>query len=119
MTAKSWVKRRWVLKTPMSAREELERRLVEIPDVSRRPSRYGDAFSYFVGRREIAHFHGDQRLDVRLTKEVIRQHKADRDLDPRIRTRGPSAEWVEIHLLSERDIPLAVALVSEAAQANG
>jgi luciferase-like monooxygenase len=102
----------------MSAREELERRLAELRDVSRRPSRHGDSESYFVGDREIAHFHGNERLDVRLTKEVIRQHKAQHDFDERVRTRGPSAEWVAVRILDERDLPLAVSMVAEAARAN-
>ena len=107
------------MENPMSAREVLERRLTEIPELTRRRSRYGDSQSYFVGDREIAHFHGDERLDVRLTKEVIREHKAQRDFDERIQTRGPSAEWVVVRILGERDIPLAVSMVSEAVRANG
>jgi hypothetical protein len=103
----------------MSVREELEQRLSEIPGVTRHPSRFGDADSYFSGDREIAHFHGDQRLDVRLTKEVIRERKAEHAFDARVRTRGPSAEWVAVQIGTAQDIPLAVSLVEEAVRANG
>lgn len=102
----------------MSARAQLEESLQRVPGLVRRPSRYGDAYSYFVGDREIAHFHGDGRMDVRLTKERIREMKAEGPLDPRIRTRGPSAEWAAVQVQSPRDLPLALQLVEEAMRAN-
>jgi hypothetical protein len=101
-----------------AVRTELESRLAELPGLDRRPSRFGDALSYFVGDREIAHFHGESRMDVRLTKEEIRRLKSERALDHRVRTRGPSAEWAEVHLTELKDIPYAISLVEEAIRAN-
>ena len=102
----------------MTVREELERRLEQLPGMERGPSRYGHGSSYFTGGREIAHFHGETRMDVRLTKEEIRFRKEEGPLDPRIKTRGPSAEWAEVHVEKLSDIPLAVALVEDAIRAN-
>lgn len=98
----------------MSVRAELERRLVDLPGLARRRSRFGDAYSYFVGEREIAHFHGDGRLDIRLTRQCIREMKGDGTLDPRVRTRGPSADWATLPLLGDRDLALALELVERA-----
>ncbi|MFY9717594.1 MAG: luciferase family protein [Thermoplasmata archaeon] len=106
------------LKARMSPREELERRLAGLPDLVRRRSRFGDAFSYFVGGREIAHFHGDGRMDVRLTRQRIREMKIEGILDPRVRTRGPSADWATLPLDSGRDVPLAIELVEDAMRTN-
>jgi hypothetical protein len=103
---------------PVSIRAELERRLSSLPDLERRPSRYGDSLSYFVGGREIAHFHGDSRMDVRLTREEIRRLKSEQALDHRVRTRGPSADWAEVHVTELKDIPYAISLVEEAIRAN-
>ena len=102
----------------VSVRQELERRLTEIPEVVRRPSRWGHESAYHVGGREIAHFHGDQRLDVRLTKERIREYRSEGDFDERVTTRGSSAEWVTVRVLEGRDISLAVQLIQDAARAN-
>jgi len=102
----------------MTVREEVEQDLMRIPDLARRQSRFGDQFSYFVGTREIAHFHGDGRMDVRLTRAWIREAKAGGTLDARVRTRGPSADWATVPLVSRRDVALAVALVEEAMRAN-
>lgn len=102
----------------MSVREELERRLAALSGLEKRPSRYGYSKSYFVGDREIAHFHGDSRMDLRLTKAEIGRLKSERALDHRVRTRGPSAEWAEVHVAELTDIPYAISLVEEAIRAN-
>lgn len=102
----------------MLVRAELERRLRDLPLLTRRKSRFGDSQSYFVADREIAHFHGDERMDVRLTKERIRELKADGALDARVRTRGPSAEWASVRVADARDLPFVVHLVEEAIRAN-
>jgi hypothetical protein len=100
-------------------RAELERELSRIAGVDRHPGRIGRGSTFSVRATEIAHFHGDQRLDVRLTKERIRQHLAEAPFDGRVRTRGPSAEWVAVQVCRPEDIPIAVALVTEARDANG
>ena len=102
----------------MSARQELERRLSEIPGVVPKTSRYAHGLSFFTGGREIAHFHGETRMDVRLTKEEICRRKSEGTLDPRMKTRGPSAEWVEVHVVEVEDIPFAVSIVEDAVRAN-
>lgn len=102
----------------MTVREELEARLRAIEGLSRRASRHGDSFSYFVADREIVHFHGDERMDVRLTRERVRLHEAEAPFDRRVTTRGPSAHWVAVQVRESRDIALALELVDEAIRAN-
>ncbi len=102
----------------MGVRQELAHRVAELPGVDARPSRYGDGMSFFAGDREIAHFHGATRMDVRLTKEEIRQLKEEGPLDPRLATRGPSAEWAAVSVRRVEDIPFALALVERAVRAN-
>ncbi len=102
----------------MSVRDELERRLGEMPGLVRRPARRGEGHVYLTGSCEIAHFHGDERMDVRLTRERILQLTAKDAFDERVRTRGPSADWVAVRIAETRDLPLALRLVTEAIQAN-
>lgn len=101
-----------------AVRAELERRLSQLPGLERRPSRHGDSRSYFVAEREIAHFHGDERMDVRLTKERIREFRELGRLDARIATRGPMAEWVAVRLNGASDLAFALDLVEAAIRAN-
>ena len=102
----------------VSVREELEERLLLNSGLVRRPSRHGDSHSYFVGTREIAHFHGDGRMDVRLTRQVIGELKQKGTLDRRVQTRGPSADWAKVALDDEADLVLALELVDLALKAN-
>jgi hypothetical protein len=90
----------------------------QLPGLAHRPSRYGDALSYFVGDREIAHFHGDGRMDVRLTKDRIRELKQEGTLDGRVKTRGASANWAAVRVSQASDVPYAIRLVEEAIRAN-
>ncbi len=102
----------------MTFRAEIERRIAALPGVVRGPSRYGHGSAFRVGGREIAHFHGEHRMDVRLTRARIAEMKADRPLDPRVQTRGPTADWVEVEVSVASDVSLVVSLVEEAARAN-
>lgn len=106
------------LRGAVPVRRALEKQLQQLPGLTRHPSRYGDGRSYFVGDREIAHFHGDQRIDLRLTKERLREMRAEAPLDPRIRTRGRSAEWASVHVGSSADVPFVLHLVETAIRAN-
>ena len=65
----------------MSVRGEIERRLTAVPGLTPRESRYGHGLAFYVGRREVVHFHGDQRMDVRLTAKVIQRRKREGGLD--------------------------------------
>jgi Family of unknown function (DUF5519) len=102
----------------MTPREVLELKMAQLPGLARRPSRYGDAFSYFVGNREIAHFHRDGRMDIRLTKERIRELKQEGFLDDRVRTRGASANWAAVRIGQISDVEYAIRLVEEAIRSN-
>jgi hypothetical protein len=98
----------------MAVREDLERQLVGTPGLTRRPAGRGAGFVYSVGDQEIAHFHGEERIDVRLTREHIPGLRASGAFDARVRTRGPSADWVAVRLSEPSDLLLALRLVKEA-----
>jgi hypothetical protein len=102
----------------VSVREQIERRLITIPGLVAAPSRWGNGIAYHVGRREICHFHDDGRMDVRITKTVLRERKAEGALDPRIETRDRPTDWVTVRVLVREDVAFAVALVEDAVRAN-
>lgn len=103
----------------MTTRGELEKRLAQVAGLARKPSRHGDGFSYFLAGREVVHFHGDERMDVRLTKEVIGERRREGSLDPRLRAGGRYAEWVAVTVKDGRDIARALEVVEDAVRANG
>lgn len=85
-----------------------------MPGLTRLPGRRGTGSRWVAGSQEIAHFHGEERLDIRLTKERIRLYVQEQRFDERVRTRGPSAEWINLRLDRSADLDLALSLVSEA-----
>jgi len=99
-------------------RAQLERQIANLPGVEERPSRYGHGRSFAAGGREIAHFHGDERLDVRLTRAEIRARKRAGGLDGRLMSRGSSSDWVEIRIVGAPDVAFALSVVEEAVRAN-
>jgi hypothetical protein len=102
----------------MSVRDDLSRKISELPGVvGRETSRRGHGPTFFHDQREIAHFHGEGRLDIRLTREVIRRRLHEGGMGPHVRTRGPSADWVSVELATAEDFPLILELVRVAALA--
>lgn len=102
----------------MAVRGDIERRLRGIPGLTPRESRYGHGLAFYVARREVVHFHGDERMDVRLTAEVILRRRREGPFDDRVRPEGGAPNWVKVRLSSPRDVALAVELAEEAVRAN-
>jgi hypothetical protein len=84
---------------PMSLCEELTAGIEKLHGVERCRSRFSGAIAFRLGRREIAHFHGDEVLDIRVT----------------LRT---GSGWLEFRFTSGRALARALALVREALDAN-
>ena len=98
---------------------EVDLALSAVSGLVRRPvSKWADGPSYFVGSREVAHWHKDGSLDIRLTSDVIRELKRASELDGRVRTRGPAAHWVKFPVQDASVAPLAVSLAELAVRAN-
>jgi hypothetical protein len=102
----------------MSVRGAIERRLSTIPGLTPRESRYGHGLAFYVGRREVVHFHGEERMDVRLTSEVIQRQRRTGGLDARVTPEGGAPNWVKVRLSEASDVALAVVLAEEAVRAN-
>ena len=92
-------------------RVQLVRKLEEIPGLEDRPSKVAGGSALFYRGKEIAHFHHDHEIDVRLTKRVIRreglQHHDDSEFHHH---RSPSSEWIELRFRSARDVSEVVRL---------
>lgn len=72
----------------------------------------------WVGKREIAHFDAERTLDLRLTKAVIRDRRAELKADSRVELRPGASDWIELDLASPADEAWAIALVADAVDAN-
>lgn len=78
-------------------RAELVKRLEKIPGLEDRPSKVAGGTAIFYRGKEIAHFHHDHEIDVRLTKKVIKAEGLSHFDDSEFhRHRAPSSEWIEL-----------------------
>ena len=102
----------------MSLRDDLAERILDLPGVHLRPSRFSDEEAFCVGRREFAHFHAGNELDLRLTRAVIRELREDLASNPKVTLRG-SSDWIEVRFPRRADLDAVLALVRRAVEASG
>lgn len=92
-------------------RKDLFKKLQRIPGLEDRPSKVSGGSAIFYKGKEIAHFHNDNEIDVRLTKKVIRQEGLNHQSDSEIhKHRSPSSEWIEIRFKKSEDVTEVVRL---------
>jgi hypothetical protein len=102
----------------MTLRDDLSERILALPSVESKPSRFGGSGDgFFVGRREFAHFHPGNELDLRLTKSVVRELRELLDASPRISWRKTS-DWVEVRFSRRTHLDEVMELVERAVAAN-
>ena len=91
--------------------------ILALPQAELRPSRFDDGPAFSVGRREVAHFHAGNELDIRLTRKVISAQRAVLAADKRATLRG-SSDCFEFRFPRRADLARAQELVKLAFDAN-
>ncbi len=101
-------------------RDELVKRLEKVPGLEDRPSKVAGGSAIFYRGKEIAHFHHDNELDVRLTKKVI---KAEGLMHPEgsefHHHRSPNSQWIELRYKKAADLDEVVRLFKLALKQYG
>ena len=100
-----------------SLEERLGDRILELSDVELRKSRFSEREAFYVGKREFAHFHRQNEIDIRLTRKVIRNLKEELKADPKATLRG-SSDWLEYRFPRSGDLDRAAELAALALEAN-
>lgn len=99
-------------------RREVARRLGAIEGVVSSESMFSDDVAWWVNGTEIAHFHADDDLEIRLTKPVIRERRAALKADERVTLRPSGADWLTVTLSAPVDVAFVVELLEQAAAAH-
>ena len=90
----------------------------KIAGIEDRPSPVAGGTALFYKGESIAHFHGDNELDIRLTKTNIRMlrlsHPKGSAHHP---NRSPNSAWIEVRLAGPADVPRVCEFVRLAAAA--
>jgi hypothetical protein len=80
-----------------------------VPDAEERPSQFQGEPALWIDGREFLHTHGADRIEIRLTRALIR------DLDePRAPARARTSDWVSVAVV-DRDLILDLARRAAAA----
>jgi hypothetical protein len=76
---------------PVGPIDALRQRLLAIPGIDERPSRWGADPAFWIAGREFVHCHGDQ-AEVRVTRTLMTEALSD----PRVIRRTRTSDWVQI-----------------------
>ena len=92
-------------------RNDLIKKLEQIPNLEDRPSKVAGGSAIFYKNKEIAHFHHDNEIDVRLTKKIIRKEGLNHFDDSTVhKHRSPNSEWIELRFTKAKDVDEVVRL---------
>jgi hypothetical protein len=92
-------------------------KIMTLSGVERRESRWGHMTAYWIGTREFAHFHGENRLDIRVVRSALKNMPEIR-LDPRVKLRPRASDWIEFRLKEQSGVDDAFELVKLAWRNN-
>lgn len=92
-------------------RNEIIKKLERISGLEDHPSKVAGGSAIFYNGKEIAHFHDDNEIDIRLTKKIIRKEGLNHPSGSKIhKHRSPSSEWIEIRFKKSKDVDEVVRL---------
>ena len=92
--------------------------LGRIPAMLEGESVFSDGPAYWVNGKQVAHFIDDERMELRLTKGVIRELRTALQADSRAEVRSSSSDWIVVRVPGEADIQFVVGLARRAAEAH-
>lgn len=92
--------------------------LARIPGMLEGESVFSSGPAYWVNGKQVAHFIDDERMELRLTKPVIRELRAELTEDARIELRSSSSDWIIVRLADQTDIGFVFDLAARAAEAH-
>jgi hypothetical protein len=93
-------------KTAGGLRADLIALLEKNKGLEDRPSKVAGGSAIFFREKEIAHFHNDNEIDVRLTSKVIRAEGLEHPRGSKFHAaRAKGSQWIELQFHSPEDLP--------------
>ncbi len=99
-------------------RRRLRKSLLSIDGVVESPGIFGDGDAFWVNGKQIAHFRDEDVLELRLRRRAISAQRARLKDDPRVELRAGASDWIQIHVISNADLPFILELAEQAAEAH-
>jgi hypothetical protein len=92
--------------------------LGRIPGMLEGESVFSEGLAYWVNGKQVAHFIDDERMELRLTKPVIREMRAPLKADERVELRASASDWIVVRVREEPDMGFIVGLARRVAEAH-
>jgi hypothetical protein len=92
--------------------------IAALPDVVESPSMFKDDLAYWVNGKEIAHFEGEDLIEIRLTRSAVRERRDALRADRRVHLRYSGSDWITVQFSSPEDIRSVLELVEAAADSH-
>jgi hypothetical protein len=90
--------------------DALLNRLLTIPGMEERGSKWQDSDALRYRGKEIIHFDQPNLVDLRLGRRAIQEHRGVELKDDRVKIRGQS-DWVNVRLEVPEDVEFVIGLV--------
>jgi len=97
---------------------KLRKALAAIDGIEESDSAFKDDIGYWVNGKEIAHFEGERAIDIRLTRAVIRDRRAELKADARVRLRASGSDWLTVELAGADATAFVLELIEAAVAAH-
>jgi hypothetical protein len=94
-----------------SPAERLRQQILALPGILEKPHRVSP-HAYYVGRREIAHFHGEIQIDIRLTQAAQAEALARGQAEPH--ARAAASGWVTCRFPEPHSLETVMGLMEQA-----
>jgi hypothetical protein len=95
-----------------SLKQNLLELLTPIEGLTAEPSKVAGGTAFFYRGKEVAHFHYDNEIDIRLTRKIIKSlglsHPLRSELHP---TRSAASQWIEVRFNTTAEVRRVAELV--------
>jgi hypothetical protein len=98
--------------------QRLRNALLAIPGMIESPGVFGEGDAFWINGSQIAHWRDPYTLELRLTKRLIRERRAELKQDARVTLRAGTSDWLMLHFDSRDDVIFAARLAIAAADAH-
>jgi hypothetical protein len=101
-----------------SIARSIRAQLLRIEGVVESAGVFTDGDAFWVNATEIAHFHDDDVIELRITKRAFSEHRERLKADPRIRRHSSSSDWIDVRFEKPADVAFVAELAELAAAAH-
>jgi hypothetical protein len=98
--------------------QRLRKSLLAIPGVVESPGVFYEDDAFWINGTQIAHWRDPYTLELRLTKRLITERRAELKQDPRVELRRGASDWIQLHFDGRDDVIFAARLAIAAADAH-